>query len=189
VIRFFPLIAAYNNVGPYGTRGTGFHYGVDLGAPTGTTVVAVDYGTVNFGTDTLGGNVAILHATDGNAYYYAHMLDVQSGSRKVSAGDAIGRVDMTGNAQGTVPHCHFEWWPSGSYQSPAPDPTAQLVAAPHVVSPAPPIQQPTSGVPGRDYTAAVLVALGIVGFSGALAWAITSGPLARPALRRRRATA
>ncbi len=175
MIRFFPLIAPYKNVGPYGTRGTGFHYGVDLGAPTGTTIIAVDYGTVNFAVDPLGGNVAVLHATDGNAYYYAHMLTVQSGSRKVSAGDAIGQVDMTGNAQGTVPHCHFEWWPSGSYQSPAPDPTAQLVAAPHVLSPAPQLPQP--GTPSYEIT--VLVALGIVGFSGALAWAMTSGPLAR----------
>jgi murein DD-endopeptidase MepM/ murein hydrolase activator NlpD len=181
VIRFFPLIAPYKNVGPYGTRGAGFHFGVDLGAPTGTAVIAVDYGTVNFSVDPLGGNVAVLHATDGNAYYMAHMLDVQSGSRKVSAGDAIGRVDMTGNAQGTVPHCHFEWWPSGSYQSPAPDPTAQLVAAPHALSPAP-VPSPVT-----THTTAIFVALGIVGFSGVLAWALTSGPLRSPGLQRRRA--
>jgi murein DD-endopeptidase MepM/ murein hydrolase activator NlpD len=185
MIRFFPIIAPYNNVGPYGTRGTGFHYGVDLGAPTGSTVVAVDYGTVNYGIDPKGGNVAVLHATDGVAYYYAHMLDVQSGSRKVSAGDAIGRVDMTGNAQGTVPHVHFEEWPSGSYQSPAPDPTAQLVAAPHVVYPAPELPQPVT-VP--SYVPTVLVALGIVGFSGALAWALTAGPLRVPRRVPRRVT-
>lgn len=129
MIRVFPLLAAYNNCGPYGMRAGSMHYGVDLCAPTGTTIVAVDSGTVSYGTDPLGGNVATLHAQDGNAYYHAHMLDVQSGSQPVSAGTPIGRVDMTGNAQGTVPHLHFEWWPSGAFQRPAPDPTAQLLAS------------------------------------------------------------
>jgi len=177
VIRFFPLIAPYSNVGPYGTRGTGFHYGVDLGAPTGTTVVACDYGTVNYGTDPLGGNVAVLHADDGNAYYHAHLLDVQTGSRKVVPGEAIGRVDTSGNAKGGIPHCHFEWWPSGSYQSPAPDPTAQLTAAPHVEAPAPPPANPAT-TPASS-TSAIVGVLGILGLSGVLAWALTR-PRPRP---------
>lgn len=185
MIRYFPLIAAYANVGPYGTRGAGFHYGVDLGAPTGTAVVACDDGTVSFGVDPLGGNVAILHAQDGSAYYYAHMLDVQTGSIAAKAGDQIGRVDMSGNAQGTVPHCHFEWWPTGAHQSPAPDPTSQLVAAIHLSAPNAvlPVQAP---IVTRDYTGATAVALGIVAVAGAAAWVLTR-PATRPArpVRRR----
>jgi murein DD-endopeptidase MepM/ murein hydrolase activator NlpD len=129
MIRVFPLLAPYSNCGPYGPRGAGFHYGIDLCAPTGTTIVAVDDGTITYGTDPMGGNVAVLHAPDGNAYYHAHMLDAQTGSLSVSAGTTIGRVDMTGNAFGTVPHLHFEWWPSGAFQRPAPDPTAQILAS------------------------------------------------------------
>jgi murein DD-endopeptidase MepM/ murein hydrolase activator NlpD len=137
MIRIFPLLAPYSNCGPYGTRGNGMHYGIDLCAPTGTTIVAVDDGTVTYGTDPIGGNVAVLRSSDGNAYYHAHMLDVQAGARSVRAGEPIGRVDMTGNAFGTVPHLHFEWWPSGSFQRPAPDPTPQILAALHMSTPAP----------------------------------------------------
>jgi len=177
MIRYFPLLAPFVNCGPYGTRGGGMHYGVDLCAPTGTTVIAVDDGTVTYGTDTLGGNTAVLHAKDGNAYYYAHMLDVQSGSRSVSAGDAIGHVDMTGNAQGTVPHTHFEWWPTGTFQRPAPDPTEQLTAAPQWGGPSP---GPAPVTSSRSYVGTVFAALGIVAASGAIAWAIRR-PVRRPA--------
>lgn len=169
------------------------HYGVDLCAPTGTPVLSVDDGTVSFGSDALGGNIAVLHAEDGNAYYYAHMLDVQAGSRPVKAGDQIGRVDMTGNAQGTVPHTHFEWWPSGSFQRPAPDPTDQIVAAPRVgaspTSPPAPTPLPLPAAPAkRDYTTVIVAAASIIVTSGMLAWILTR-PAERPALRARRRSA
>jgi murein DD-endopeptidase MepM/ murein hydrolase activator NlpD len=135
------------------------HYGIDLCAPTGTTIVAVDNGTVSYGTDPIGGNVAILHAADGNAYYHAHMLDTQTGARAVRVGDPIGRVDMTGNAFGTVPHLHFEWWPSGSFQRPAPDPTPQILAALHAV-PTPVASASSSWLPALIATAGGLLLLG-----------------------------
>jgi len=171
MIRFFPLLAPYNNCGPYGMRGATMHDAVDLCAPTGTVIIAVDDGTVTWGTDPVGGNVAVLHCTDGTAVYYAHMLDEQSGSKLVQAGDEIGRVDMSGNAQGTVPHCHFQVWSSGSFNGPHPDPTAELLAAPQLYSPIPPPPAPTN-----PNARALLVGLGIVALSAGLAWAIR-GPL------------
>lgn len=135
VIKVFPLLAPYNNCSPYGPRGNGFHYGVDLCAAKDTPVVACDDGHVTFGQDPMGGNVVVIHATDGNAYYGAHLDRFEGVARAVRAGEIVGYVDMTGNAVNTVEHLHFEWWPSGSFQRPAPDPTAQLLAAPILSAP------------------------------------------------------
>jgi murein DD-endopeptidase MepM/ murein hydrolase activator NlpD len=181
MIRYFPLLSPYNNCGPYGPRGSGTHYGVDLCAPTGTPIVAVDDGSVTFGTDAMGGNVAVLHAHDGNAYYHAHLEKFEGSNRTVNAGDIIGYVDMTGNAVNTIPHLHFEWWPTGSFQRPAPDPTTQLVDAPIFgVEPPLPVASPSSS---RSYAGTIAIAFGIVAASGVIAWAMRRP---RP-LRRRRA--
>jgi murein DD-endopeptidase MepM/ murein hydrolase activator NlpD len=185
MIRFFPLIAPYSNIGAYGMRGDKMHDAVDLGCPANTIVVAADDGTVSYGSNQLGGNTAVLHCPDGTAHYMAHLRDVQTGTRKVVAGDAIGIADTTGNAAGGPTHLHFQLWANGTFAGPHPDPTAQLVAAPHVVYPAPEIPQPVT-VP--SYVPTVLVALGIVGFSGALAWALTAGPLRAPRRVPRRVT-
>ena len=85
------------------------HAGTDIFAPMGTHVLAVDGGTLTHGRAKLGGLVAHLKADDGTRYFYAH-LDEQIGvtPRRVEAGDPIGRVGMTGNAEGTLPHLHFE---------------------------------------------------------------------------------
>ena len=90
------------------------HLGNDLFAPMGTPVVAVDFGIVRFGTDTFGGNVANLTSSfDGNRYYYAHLSGWEGNAREVEPGEIIGYVGMTGNAQGTTPHVHFEMRPGG----------------------------------------------------------------------------
>ena len=77
VIRYYPLTGvAKTIVGGYGNRTsngvTKLHDAVDLGAPTGTPVVAVDDGLVVHGTDPTGGNIAILHVGT-TAYYHAHL--------------------------------------------------------------------------------------------------------------------
>lgn len=103
------------------------HLGNDLFAPTGTPLLAVDNGTVRFATDPLGGNVANLYADDGTRYYYAHLSRYEGVSgRRVRAGDVIGYVGTTGNAQGTPPHTHFEVHPGNG---PAINPFSQLQEA------------------------------------------------------------
>lgn len=90
------------------------HMGVDLGAAAGTPLLACVDGTVRYGVDPKGGNVAILSSTlDGTAFYYAHMNAPQSGSRDVRAGEIVGAVGNSGNASVTAPHLHFELWPGG----------------------------------------------------------------------------
>lgn len=86
------------------------HHGIDIAAPRGTPALAATGGWVtNAGTNRLGGNVVwVFDPKRGLHLYYAH-LDrhaVTTGTR-VSAGDTLGHVGTTGNAEGTVPHLHF----------------------------------------------------------------------------------
>lgn len=116
MIRVFPVrggASIPNDFSFVDTANLRKHLGNDLLAPMGTALLAVDNGTVRFGTDPLGGNVANLYADDGTRYYYAHLSRHEGISgRRVSAGDVIGYIGMTGNAQGTVPHTHFEVHPA-----------------------------------------------------------------------------
>ena len=87
-----------------------FHAGTDIGAPTGTPVIAAASGqvaTANF----LGGyglSVILLHEQGTQQSLYAHLSEifVQPG-QVVEQGTVIGRVGSTGNSTG--PHLHFEW--------------------------------------------------------------------------------
>jgi murein DD-endopeptidase MepM/ murein hydrolase activator NlpD len=97
--------SAYSN--SYGPRGDGFHYGVDMMAPTGTPLVAVKAGSVSYVPNGgAGGNEAYLAANDGNVYYYAHQSQFVGGPRSVAQGEVIGLVGSTGRS--SAPHLHFE---------------------------------------------------------------------------------
>ncbi|MQA03556.1 MAG: peptidoglycan DD-metalloendopeptidase family protein [Streptosporangiales bacterium] len=91
------------------------HEGTDMLAPTGTPTYALENGTISeAGYDGLGGTIVILKGESGDSYYYAHHdSNVVSTGERVVAGQQVGRVGMSGNAQGTVPHLHFEHWPGG----------------------------------------------------------------------------
>lgn len=80
-------------------------------SPGGTPLVAVVAGSVTMSTNRLGGNAVWLTGVDGAKYYYAHLSAWEGGSRGVSAGEVIGYVGSTGNAQ--VNHLHFEIHPGG----------------------------------------------------------------------------
>lgn len=133
MIRYYPLAGVPRDIcAGYGMRGSHLHDACDLCAPTGSAVVAVDDGTVTYGVDPTGGNVAVLHVASGEAYYHAHLEDVQSGQRKVRAGEQIARCDTTGNAAMVgISHVHFQVWPSGNFDQGTvhPDPTSALLAA------------------------------------------------------------
>lgn len=94
----------------------GWHRGEDIFAPMGTPVLAVAAGTLHtIGFTPLGGYRLWLRDRQGNEFYYAHLsayspLAVEG--REVEAGDVIGFVGDTGDAQGGSPHLHFEIHPA-----------------------------------------------------------------------------
>ncbi|MGA9275868.1 M23 family metallopeptidase, partial [Ilumatobacter sp.] len=92
------------------------HEGVDMIADRGTPIRAVRDGDAQFKTNGLGGRAIWLTTANGDKFYYAHLDDWEGESRAVQAGDVIGYVGSTGNAQG--PHLHFETLPGGSVENP-----------------------------------------------------------------------
>jgi murein DD-endopeptidase MepM/ murein hydrolase activator NlpD len=103
------------------------HKGNDVFAAPGTPLVAVTNGSVFFQSDPLGGNAAYVNGSDGNTYYYAHLDDYVGGARAVQAGELIGHVGSSGNADGGAAHLHFEirvGGPNGSQIDPYPTLTA-----------------------------------------------------------------
>jgi murein DD-endopeptidase MepM/ murein hydrolase activator NlpD len=92
----------------------GSHRGTDIFAAVGSTLIAVDDGDARAAEDPKGGSVIYLRADDGTVYYYAHLSAyVGQFPRRVTAGEAIGAVGTSGNAQGKTPHLHFEVHPGG----------------------------------------------------------------------------
>lgn len=90
------------------------HEGVDIGAARGTAVLAVADGTVakvkNGGS---GGKQIWLLLDNGWEVYYAHLhAQLVLEGNTVKAGDLIGTVGNTGNAQAAGPHLHFCLYPS-----------------------------------------------------------------------------
>jgi peptidoglycan LD-endopeptidase LytH len=104
--------SAYSDSWGASRSGGRSHQGVDMLAGTGTPIVAVVSGSVQFKQTRLGGNSVWLSGGDGNRYFYAHLNGFAGSSRSVSPGEVIGYVGDTGNARGT-PHLHFEVHPGG----------------------------------------------------------------------------
>jgi murein DD-endopeptidase MepM/ murein hydrolase activator NlpD len=94
----------------------GWHHGEDIFAAEGTPLLACADGTLHtIGFNRLGGYRLWLRDTFGNEFYYAHLsayspLAVEG--RSVQAGDVIGFVGDTGDAEGGSPHLHFEIHPA-----------------------------------------------------------------------------
>jgi murein DD-endopeptidase MepM/ murein hydrolase activator NlpD len=95
---------------------TVWHHGQDIFAALGSPVLAVADGTLfSVGWNDVGGNRLWLRDRDGNEFYYAHLaafspLAVDGG--RVQAGDVVGFVGNTGDAETTPYHLHFEIHPS-----------------------------------------------------------------------------
>ncbi|MFJ5446483.1 peptidoglycan DD-metalloendopeptidase family protein [Methylobacillus methanolivorans] len=96
------------------------HKGVDLAAPIGTRIKAPADGVVQFvGVKGGYGNVIYLQHSNGVTTVYGHLSRFAPGLRngmKVSQGDIIGNVGMTGMATG--PHLHYEFLLNGIHRDP-----------------------------------------------------------------------
>lgn len=105
-------------------RGSHVHEAIDIMAPRGTPVVAVDDGTIAKLFDSKAGGLTIYQFDPSGrlAYYYAHLDRYAPGleaNDAVKRGQVIGFVGSTGNAKPDAPHLHFtvfalgpkrEWW-------------------------------------------------------------------------------
>jgi murein DD-endopeptidase MepM/ murein hydrolase activator NlpD len=129
------VVTAYAGSVPQGARGTGrfqwpvlglitqgYWYGhraIDIGAPTGSAVLATDGGFISFAgwTDVGYGYLIVVDHANGFATYYAHLSNIYvAEGQAIERGKVIGAVGNTGNSTG--PHLHFEVRHNGSQQNP-----------------------------------------------------------------------
>jgi murein DD-endopeptidase MepM/ murein hydrolase activator NlpD len=87
------------------------HQGNDIGGPYGTPIVAPFSGIASNASNSLGGLSVYVKSSAG--YVYNAHLSKMGQLGRVQAGDIVGYLGMSGDAQGTVPHDHFEWHPGG----------------------------------------------------------------------------
>ncbi len=96
------------------------HKGVDYAAPIGTRIKATADGTVAFvGTQGGYGNVIMLEHSGGISTVYGHLSHFAAGlhkGQKITQGDVIGQVGMSGLATGS--HLHYEFRVHGEHRDP-----------------------------------------------------------------------
>jgi hypothetical protein len=133
----FPVVAKTHYTDDFGApRGQGTHQGNDIMARRKSRVVAAERGYVTVWTSSArAGCMLYLHGRSGTVYMYVHLNndrtmrnDNQGGCRpgvayapyirmsgrtRVQAGQLIGYVGDSGDANGISPHLHFELHPNG----------------------------------------------------------------------------
>jgi hypothetical protein len=131
----FPIVGPVTYTDDFGApRGRARHEGNDVVAPRKALAVAAEAGTVKFHTTSrAAGCMLYLDGVSGTQYLYIHLNNdvgntndnrgackpgiayapgLTSGQR-VEAGEHIGYVGDSGDADGASPHLHFEVHPSG----------------------------------------------------------------------------
>jgi hypothetical protein len=157
----FPVVGPVTYTNDFGqARAGGTHQGNDLLGTKRAPVVAVEEGTVEFWTTSANaGCMLYLHGVSGTMYEYIHLNnDLTKGNdnrgkcvagvsyapalvdgQHVDAGQLIGYLGDSGDANGIHPHLHFEVHPNGG-KAVAPFPYLQKAA--QLLAPAPPAGLP-----------------------------------------------
>jgi lipoprotein NlpD len=102
----------------FGPRGMSFHDGIDIAAPEGTPIKAIEDGEVIYSNQLRGyGNMVILRHAHGIVSVYAHNESnlVREG-QSVVRGEVVATVGSTGRVSG--PHLHFEIRKNNAAQDP-----------------------------------------------------------------------
>src|SRR3954451_12173082 len=148
----FPVAGATTYQDDFGqARAGGVHQGNDLLATKKTPVIAAESGTVKFWTTSASaGCMLYLYGESGTMYEYIHLnndVTMRNDNRgkcvagmsyakglkdgaKVTAGQQIGYVGDSGDANGIASHLHFEVHPNGGA---ATDPFPFLQTAQHLL--------------------------------------------------------
>ena len=144
----FPVLGTVEFSDDYGApRPQGRHEGIDILAPRHALALAAETGRVRFYTGSgRAGCMLYLDGKSGTTYYYIHLNNdltngndnrggcrvgvsyakgLKSGAR-VQAGQPIGYVGDSGDANGIHPHLHFEVHPNGGRST---DPYLRLLTA------------------------------------------------------------
>ena len=131
----FPVLGTVEYSNDYGdARAQGRHQGIDILAPRRALALAAEPGRVRFYSGSgRAGCMLYLDGRSGTTYYYIHLNndltdgnDNRGGCRKgvtfprglktgarVAAGQPVGYVGDSGDANGLHPHLHFEVHPHG----------------------------------------------------------------------------
>jgi Peptidase family M23 len=152
----FPVVGTVAYHDDFGEpRAGGPHQGIDILAARRSPAVAAEAGTVKFWTTSVSaGCMLYLHGDSGTTYLYIHLnndLTARNDNRgscvagtayapglkdgaRVAAGQLVGFVGDSGDADGIHPHLHFELHPSGGK---AVDPYSWLQTGQHLLFAAP----------------------------------------------------
>jgi Peptidase family M23 len=148
----FPVLGPTTYMDDFGAaRAGGPHQGIDMMAPKRALALAAEAGKVKFWTHSAtAGCMLYLYGASGTTYYYIHLNNdltkrndnkgkcvagtayakgLKSGAT-VAAGQVVGYVGDSGDANGIHPHLHFELHPSGGK---AVDPYQWLQSGQHLL--------------------------------------------------------
>lgn len=116
----WPVPHFYKVSSHFGPRGRRHHDGIDIPAPRGTPIVAVDTGVVIYSDNGIRGYGNMIVLAHGNEIFtvYAHNRKnkVRKGER-VEKGQMIAEIGNTGRSTG--PHLHFEIRVKNKVRNPA----------------------------------------------------------------------
>ena len=148
----FPVLGPATYTDDFGeARAGGRHQGIDMVAPKRTPALAAEAGKVKFwGRSATAGCMLYLDGSSGTNYYYIHLNNdltrgndnrgkcvagtayargLKDGAR-VTAGQVVGYVGDSGDANGIHAHLHFELHPNGGR---AVDPYPWLQSGQHLL--------------------------------------------------------
>ncbi len=113
----FPVYGASSYIDTFGAARSDvtYHHGDDIFGQLGQPLVACADGTLfSVGWNKIGGNRLWIVDAQGNQFYYAHLSAFATNAvngAHVHAGEVVGFMGHTGDAEGTPVHLHFEIHP------------------------------------------------------------------------------
>jgi murein DD-endopeptidase MepM/ murein hydrolase activator NlpD len=113
----FPVYGPSSYIDSFGAARSDvtYHHGDDIFGQLGQPLVACADGTIfSVGWNKIGGNRLWILDSQGNQFYYAHLSAFSTAAvngAHVKAGQVVGFLGNTGDAEGTPYHLHFEVHP------------------------------------------------------------------------------